>query len=227
MCASIAGRGVTRPLAELADALRQDLDWIREHTRLGEIATRWDRRGRPESLLLRGDEIDAAKTWMAARNAAAPEITDVQRAFIHASEQAEAARLGKEREQLEAIRIAQEGTARQQRRAARLLWGVAALVVAMVGYLTWQSYDLARREINVFTARATEALNDEHFDRAMRYALQAYPAHGGLPWATPFSTELEGKLAGGALSTQLHRLLKHPVTERGVQRRRQAGGDGV
>src|SRR6476620_4479335 len=70
-----AGRGVTRQLPELADALRQDLNWIREHTRLGEIATRWDRLGRPESLLLRGDDVDAAKKWMAARNAAAPEIT--------------------------------------------------------------------------------------------------------------------------------------------------------
>jgi hypothetical protein len=45
--------------------LRVDLDWIREHTRLGEIATRWDRRGRPESLLLRGDDLDAAKAWTA------------------------------------------------------------------------------------------------------------------------------------------------------------------
>jgi len=41
----------------------------------------------------------------------------------------------------------------------------------------------------------------------MRYALQAYPAHGRLPWTTPFSTELEGKLAGGAQSTRLYRLL--------------------
>jgi hypothetical protein len=85
---------------------------------------------------------------------------------------------------------------------------VAVLVLAMVGYVTWQSYDVARREINVFTARASEALNDEQFDRAMRYALQAYPAQGRLPWTTPFSTELEGKLAGGAQSTRLHRLLK-------------------
>ena len=30
------GRGLNRPLAELAEALRLDLDWIREHTRLGE-----------------------------------------------------------------------------------------------------------------------------------------------------------------------------------------------
>jgi TIR domain-containing protein len=55
------GRGITRPLAELAEALRQDLDWIREHTRLGELATRWDGRGRPESLLLRGDDIDGGE----------------------------------------------------------------------------------------------------------------------------------------------------------------------
>ena len=71
----------------------------------------------------------------------------------------------------------------------------------MVGYVTWQSYDVARREVNVFTARAAEALHDEQFDRAMRYALRTYPALGSLPWTTPFSTELEGKLAGGAMST--------------------------
>src|SRR5262249_41977664 len=41
----------------------------------------------------------------------------------------------------------------------------------------------------------------------MRYALQAYPAGGRLLWTTPFSTELEGKLAGGALSTRLRRQL--------------------
>jgi hypothetical protein len=138
---------------------------------------------------------------MAARKAEAPKITDAQRAFVRASEEAESARLGKERAQLQT-------TARQQRRIAWLLGAVAVLVLAMVGYLTWQSYDLARREINVFTARATDAMNDEQFDRAMRYALQAYTARGRLPWTTPFSTELEGKLAGGALSTRLHRVLK-------------------
>src|SRR5262245_28519521 len=140
--------GVMRPLRELADALRVDLKWIREHTRLGELATRWDGRGRPESLLLRGDDIDAAKTWMAARNSAAPEITDAQRAFIRASEEAETARLSKERAQLEAIGRAQDATARQQRRYARLLWSVAILVLAIVGYVTWESSDVARRELN-------------------------------------------------------------------------------
>ena len=128
-----AGRGVTRPLQELADALRQDLNWIREHTRLGEIATRWDRRGRPKSLLLRGDDIDAAKKWMAARNAAAPEITDAQRAFIRASEEAEATQVGKERAQLKA-------TARLQRITRWAFAAVGAMIViagATVGYLQW------------------------------------------------------------------------------------------
>jgi TIR domain len=51
------GRGITRPLAELSEALRLDLDWIREHTRLGELAARWEVRGKPESMLLRGDDL--------------------------------------------------------------------------------------------------------------------------------------------------------------------------
>jgi WD40 repeat protein len=202
------GRGVTRPLAELADALRLDLDWIREHTRLGELAVRWQARGKPESLLLRGDDLDAAKAWMARRKAAAPEITEAQRAFLLASEEAESARLGKERAQLEEMRLAQAATARHQKRAARLLWGVATMVLAVFGYVIWQGYDLSRREVSVFSSLAAQAMSDGHFDRAMRYALQAYPARGSLPWLTPFSTELEGKLAGGAQSTRLHRQLR-------------------
>src|SRR5262245_38413509 len=94
--------GLALPLSELAPALRVNLQGIREHTRLGEAAAYWHQLNRSESHLLRGDAIDAAKAWMAARNAAAPEITDAQQAFVRASEEAEAARLGKERAQLQA-----------------------------------------------------------------------------------------------------------------------------
>jgi WD40 repeat protein len=202
------GRGITRSIAELAEALRVDLDWIREHTRLGERAARWSARNRPESLLLRGDDLDAAKAWMGKHAKSAPAITKAQQTFIAASEEEEGARLGRERAQLEAMAHAQAATGRQQRRAARLLWGIAALVLAMIGYVTWKGYDVARSELNVFTARAADAMKDGQFDRAMRYALIAYPARGSISWFTPFSTELEGKLAGGAQSSQLHRVLK-------------------
>jgi hypothetical protein len=40
-----SGTGFARPLSQLTEAPRVDLRWIREHTRLGEIATRWDKRG--------------------------------------------------------------------------------------------------------------------------------------------------------------------------------------
>jgi hypothetical protein len=73
------GPRLTRPLTQLAEVLRRDVDWIREHTRLGELAGRWQARSRPESLLLRGDDLDAAKAWVGKRKAEAPEVTDLQR----------------------------------------------------------------------------------------------------------------------------------------------------
>src|SRR5262249_21927932 len=66
------GLGINRPLTHLAEALRQDLNWIREHTRIAELAARWQARGRPSSLLLRGDDLVAAKTWAAKRKPEAP-----------------------------------------------------------------------------------------------------------------------------------------------------------
>ena len=130
--------GFTRPLLQLAEALRVDLLWIRDHTRLAERATDWDERGRPESLLLRGDAVDAAKRWMADRKAGAPEITEAQRAFVKASREAETTRLEEERAQIEVIRKAQEATAQQQRRIGRLLGGLAMLVGgSILGIIAW------------------------------------------------------------------------------------------
>ena len=81
------GQSVTRPLAQLAEALRQNLDWIREHTRIGELSARWNARGRAESLLLRGDDLSAAQVWAASRSPNAPAITDLMLAFIAASKE--------------------------------------------------------------------------------------------------------------------------------------------
>jgi hypothetical protein len=50
-------------------------------------------------------------------------------------------------------------------------------------------------------------MRDEQFDRAMRLALQGSPPIGAMPW-TPFATSLQGRLAGGALLSRLHCVLK-------------------
>jgi WD40 repeat protein len=199
-----AGRGVTRPLQELADALRQDLNWIREHTRLGEIATRWDTRGRPESLLLRGDDIDAAKKWMAARNAAAPEITDAQRAFIRASEEAEAAQVGKERAQLKA-------TARLQRITRWAFAAVGAMIViagATVGYLQWDKARQLERESRFLIDQANQWIKERDAGTAMLLALQAMPdMHSGIK--RPLVHEAEATLFNAYQELQERIVLGH------------------
>jgi len=84
--------GLARPLSELAVALRQDLQWIREHTRIAELAARWEARSRPESLLLRSDDLLAAKVWTQRRPMNAPDATAQQLNFVSASDTAETER---------------------------------------------------------------------------------------------------------------------------------------
>lgn len=121
--------GITRPLGELAVALRQDVNWIREHTRLGEAARRWEARSHPESLLLRGDDLTGAQLWADSRSPSAPEITDLIRAYLAASKDAEAASLAK--------------SYKTQRRMIRMQTLLSALLfVVIIGLIGWinQSY---------------------------------------------------------------------------------------
>lgn len=132
------GHSFARGLGDLSKALRTDLEWIREHTRLGELAARWHARDRSEELLLRGSELSAAKVWLGAWNAPAPEPTELHRSLIGESEAQEENFLGAERKRLEEIASAQaekEKTLRRLRRT-NLVGGavVAALLVA-----TWSA----------------------------------------------------------------------------------------
>jgi TIR domain len=95
------------PLKALTTALKTDIAWIREHTRLGEAALRWDARGRAEALLLRGEELAAAKSWLGAQPQFAPEPTLLHHEFIKAGEDAEAARSSAERQRLDQMAAAQ------------------------------------------------------------------------------------------------------------------------
>ena len=82
------GQSPLKPLTELATALRQDVEWIREHTRLSEIAARWQARSRAggaaDDLLLRGGDLTDATAWAARRKENAPEITELQRSYLAA-----------------------------------------------------------------------------------------------------------------------------------------------
>jgi caspase domain-containing protein len=153
------GSSYARGLGQVAEALRADLDWIREHTRLAELTRRWQQRGRIETLLLRDDELVAAQAWKAARKPDAPEVTDEQLAFIAASVDAQAAREERDRQQRDEFAKAQtaraEALGERERAVASLRRrtllagigaGIASLGLGALGYSTWLTQGRLRDE---------------------------------------------------------------------------------
>jgi hypothetical protein len=127
------GKSFARGLSELAGALRVDAGWIREHSRIGGLARRWDARGRPEEALLRGAELDSARDWAAARPVSAPELTDLHADYLAASH---------------AAREAAELAARAKRRGAVVvsaLVAVAMTVLAGFASVNWWQAERATK----------------------------------------------------------------------------------
>jgi hypothetical protein len=155
------GRTFAAGLAELADAMRTDIDWIREHTRLSEIARRWSSRNRSAELLLRGDDIDAANAWMAGKPITAPAITDEQSDFIKASSDARA-----------------EAERRARRARAGLLTAVSAAAVifaGLAGFGFWQSQQATQAKEAADIARDKEiAANDGLRSAIMRLGAEVW-----------------------------------------------------
>ena len=67
---------------QLAEALRTDIGWVRQHTEYGEAARRWAEGGRKSGLLLRSPVLEEAEHWIASRPHGAPEPTAETQAFI-------------------------------------------------------------------------------------------------------------------------------------------------
>ncbi len=71
-------------IRQLEDTLTRDEGWIKEYTRLSEHAGRWSDRERGTDWLLRGEELEAAVSWLNAKpegQVVAPSVLDL----IHAS----------------------------------------------------------------------------------------------------------------------------------------------
>jgi len=102
----LPGSGFGSGQLRLIDALSVDVDWLREHTRLEELAARWQHDQQPADQLLRGSELTAFKAWRDKRPSNAPELTALQRAFLADSEQEEANRASAERKRLDEMAAA-------------------------------------------------------------------------------------------------------------------------
>jgi len=69
-------------ITELTTALNVDIGWLREHTRLGELAQRWESSKSSGAEPLRGKELAAAEEWLSLQPRGAPAPTSGQQTFI-------------------------------------------------------------------------------------------------------------------------------------------------
>jgi hypothetical protein len=174
----VSGSGFGSGLGRLVAALNTDLDWIKDHTRLGALSERWQTRKKDVALLLRGDELEEAERWLARKSHSAPEPTELLRAFLTESRNAEAARMDRERQQLAEIAAAQAAREaalkkaedaqanianeqarrpRSQRLTRRVITAAGTTVLiggAIVAYLQWdKAQQLAAKEVALAESR--------------------------------------------------------------------------
>jgi hypothetical protein len=122
-----AGRSFMAGLTGLRRALKTDIEWLREHTRLLTRAQEWQAADKADNRLLSGSDIAGAKAWLDRSPAEGLQPTELHRDFIHASDQAETLRLSAERER--ATRL--ERAVTRTRRAL----GVAVVFAGVAGGL--------------------------------------------------------------------------------------------
>jgi tetratricopeptide (TPR) repeat protein len=118
--------------AKIDSALRTDLVWVREHTRLGELARHWDESGRSASAALRGKDLETAERWLDRRPADANAPTELHQAFIRASRRA--------------------ATTRQR------FWVGGSLAVAAIAIALAVFAEINRRQAEIQRARAEHTL---------------------------------------------------------------------
>jgi hypothetical protein len=71
----------------LAEALKTDITWIRQHTNFGEQARAWVLANRSNGFLLRSPRLEEAEHWIASRPTGAPAPTEETQAFVRQSRQ--------------------------------------------------------------------------------------------------------------------------------------------
>ena len=72
-------------LPGLVATLTTDVQHVKTHTRLQSLALEWDQKKRSSSLVLRGEELESAESWLAHAGGKQPTPSELQGDFIQAS----------------------------------------------------------------------------------------------------------------------------------------------
>lgn len=170
---AVPGSGWGSGLAQLSTALSVDVDWIREHTRVAGLASRWEKGKQQPDYLARGSELVSLRHWRNTSPANAPALTSLQCAFLDASEAAEIEQQVSERKRLEEMKAAQDARAlalleaenalqqaadahRRRSRWRNLLFAVVVVAAALSGFLLFRAAE-EKREAIAYLQRAMTA----------------------------------------------------------------------
>jgi WD40 repeat protein len=130
---------------DLLRTLDTDREHMETHTRLLLRAGEWDRKGRDESLLLRGQDLAAAENWLEAYGEVEPKPTGLQQEYIRAGR---------------AKQEAQAAAEKKLRRGA-LIGAMAAVAGILVGvgsfWFAWTKQRTANASIRAADERIAEA----------------------------------------------------------------------
>lgn len=145
-------RDFSSRLAQLTRTLDTDVGHLRAHTRLLVRAIEWQAQQHKDSLLLRGDDLEAAENWLTQGLEKQPRPTPLQVEYLQAS------RVADDAHQKALIATL---TQAQQKANQRLRLGTAGavLLVAFGGLLGWfaqQAIQEARRVAQAATLEVTE-----------------------------------------------------------------------
>jgi len=131
--------------AGLLRTLDTDREHLETHTRLLVRSGEWDRRGRDESLLLRGRDLETAEAWLTTNAAVEPQPTGLQQEYIRA---------GRARQEAEA---AAERKLRRGMRLGALAAAAGIVVAAGSGWYARTQQNQAKDSIEMANQRIAEA----------------------------------------------------------------------
>lgn len=182
------GSGFRSGLLDLVEALKTDLEWLREHTRLLQKATEWEAGGRKADRLLFGGDIAAAKIWAARHPPDAPALTTLHLDFIRESEIEGERRHNEERQRLEQMQAAQSERARALEAAEAAQTERAKALAAAETAQADQARALAREaEASQREAEASRRAAEESQRAALQSRRVAQRTLAGLALALAFA----------------------------------------
>ena len=135
---------------KLLEAINTDYEWLQTLSRLQVKALEWERNGKDQSFLLRGNDLQTAEGQLVVNASKKPEPTDIQREYILESKKAKDV----------------EARAREKQR--RLITGASVVVAVIMVFLTiWAFKQKSIATINEQKAKDNEQIAKKEEARAI------------------------------------------------------------